>query len=193
MRATSSGRAEDPAASAAKQGTETMTTTTTTKTTAKKTAEKATETATKQAEHIMETAERNAEAFAEAGQKAFREGFERTTASLGDFTTFGKKNLDAIIESVTITTKGFEDINQNAASFAKDSVEGGVETAKNMASAKSLQEVIEIQSEFAKTAMDRYVSEMTKATDLFAGMVKDAWRPLNDRAAEAMEQAQNVR
>ena len=41
--------------------------------------------------------------------------------------------------------------------------------------------------------MDRYVSEMTKTTDLLTGLVKNAWRPLNDRAAKAMEQAQAQR
>ncbi|MBA4800766.1 MULTISPECIES: phasin family protein [Euryhalocaulis] len=155
---------------------------TTKTTTAKKTAEKATE-----------TAERNAEAFAEAGQQAFREGIERTTATIGDFSAYGKENMDAMIESLTITTKGVEDLNTSAAAYAKDSVEGSVEAAKSMASAKSVQEVIEIQSEYAKSSMDRYVSEMTKTTDLLTGLVKNAWRPLNDRAAKTMEQVQAQR
>lgn len=163
------------------------------KTTTKKTAEKATDTATKQTKQAMETAEQNAEAFTQASQEAFREGFERTSASLSDATTYGKENLDAVIESFTVATKGVEGFNTSAASYAKDSVEGGVEAAKSIASAKSVQEVIEIQSEYAKTSMDRYMSEMTKTTDLLSGMFKNAWRPLNDRASKAVEQVQAQR
>jgi len=164
--------------------------TTTKTTTTKKTAEKVTATATKQANEALKTAEKNAEAFTQAGEKAFKEGFERATETATRFSTHGKENMDALVESMTVAAKGVEEINTQFAAYAKESVEGSVETAKNLASAKRVQDLIEIQSDFAKSAMDRYVSEIAKTSDLMTAVVKDAWAPLNTRASKAVEDLQ---
>lgn len=160
---------------------------------AKETAKKAADTAKQQTETTMNAAAKNAEAFTNAGQNALREGFERTASAMGDINEQGKRNLDAVIQSFSAATKNAEAINSNLVSYSKDSMERSVAAAKEMASARSVQEVIELQSDYAKASLDSYLSEVNKASELFSNMMKDAWRPLNERAADAFEQAQAQR
>ena len=68
-----------------------------------------------------------------------------------------------------------------------------VSATKAFASAKSVQEIFEIQSEFTKTAMDNYLAELNKTTDLFSDMFKDTLKPLNERVSAAVELAQTQR
>lgn len=159
----------------------------------KEATEKAASAAKKTASKAKAAAEANVYAFAEAGQTAFKEGFERSAAALGEFSEYGKGNLDAVIASFTAATQGAEIINSNAVAFTKKSVEDGVEAAKSLASVKSVQEAIELQTDYAKSALDSYLAEVTKTADLFAATLKDAWKPLNDRAAAAMDQFQAAR
>jgi len=48
-------------------------------------------------------------------------------------------------------------------------------------SSKSVQEAIERQSDYARTAFDGYIAEMNKISDLMTGMTRDAMKPLNER------------
>ena len=41
-----------------------------------------------------------------------------------------------------------------------------------------------------KTAMDSYLAELNKTTDLFSDLFKDTLKPLNDRVSAAMDLAQ---
>lgn len=135
-------------------------------------------------------AEMNSYAFAEAGQAALRETMERSTAAFGEMSDYGKENLDAMIASFTAATEGAEKINSNAVAFTKKTMEDGVSAAKSMASVRSIQEAVEMQTEFAKSALEGYLAEMTKTADLMASVMKDTWKPFNERTAAAMDQFQ---
>ena len=152
-----------------------------------------TESAEEFAASARKTVEANAFAFAESGQTALKETIERSAAAFGDISEYGKNNLDAVIASFTAATQGAEAINSNAVAFTKKSVEDTIEAAKSLAGVRSVQEAIELQTEYAKSAMDAYLAEITKAADLMAATFKDAWKPINDRTIAAMGQFQAAR
>lgn len=156
------------------------------------TAETAASAAEKTASKARNMAETNVYAFTEAGQNAFKEGFERSAAAFSEISEYGKGNLDAMIASFTAATQGAEQINSNVSAFAKKSIEDSIEAAKSFAAVRSVQEAIELQADYAKSAMDAYLAEVTKAADLAASTMKEAWRPINDRAVAAMDQLQVV-
>ena len=127
------------------------------------------------------------------GNEAIKEGFEKTLTAVNDANAFQKDNVDAMIASATAAGKGFEAINTNAVSYAKTAMEGSVAAAKAVSSAKSIQEMFEIQADFAKSAMDAYLAEINKTTDLFATTVKDSVKPLNERVSASVELTQSFR
>ena len=157
----------------------------------------ATETAVKDtaktAEKAAEKAQANTEQFATAGAKAFKDGVEKSLAGLNDLNAQSKQNLEALVASATATAKGAEALNAQAMAYGKTAVEKHVEAAKAMASARSVQEVIELQTTYAKSAMETYMAEMNRASETFSTMMKTAFRPLNERATAAVETMQAAR
>jgi phasin family protein len=128
-----------------------------------------------------------------ASHDAIKDSFEKSVNALNDFTAFQKDTVDAMIASATTTAKSVEEINTAAVAYAKKSMEESVAAAKTMAGAKSVQELIEVQSDYAKSAMDAYLAEVNRQSELMSDLMKQAFKPLNDRAAAAVELMQSQR
>ncbi|MGQ2989910.1 phasin family protein [Brevundimonas sp.] len=148
----------------------------------KKTVEKTAAAATAQAEKVQA-----------AGAQAFREGLDRTTASLSDLSAESKQNLDAVVAAAAAAQKGAETLSAQALSYGKTSWETGVAAAQSMAKVRSVQELIELQTSYTKSAMEVYLAEVTKATDVFTASVKDSFKPINERVTATVEKFQAAR
>ncbi|MBL4544590.1 MAG: phasin family protein [Oceanicaulis sp.] len=59
--------------------------------------------------------------------------------------------------------------------------------------AKSVQELIEIQSDYTKSSMDALLAEMNKSSDLMSSLFKDSFKPINERFSAALELMQSQR
>ena len=140
-----------------------------------------------------ETVKKTVEQATAAGNQAFKEGVDKSINALTEMNTLGKKNIEAAVESVTAATRGAEALSAQALAYSKKSWEDGVSAAQALTSAKSIQEVIELQSAFAKSAMEAYLSEVTKMTDTMSASVKDSFKPINERATAIVERVQSVR
>ena len=153
----------------------------------------AAETVKKTVEQTTAKAKAQAESIQAAGAKAFREGVDKSVASLTELNAHGKKNLEAVVESAAAAQKGAEALSQQALSYGKTSWETGVAAAQSLAKARSVQELIELQTSYTKSAMEAYLSEVTKATDVFTASVKDSFKPINERVTATVEKFQAAR
>lgn len=142
-----------------------------------------TTTATKSAEAAFE-------AFSGPASDAMKKSYERSVELFGEVSELQKKNLEALTESSRITTKGIEELSTRAAAFSKDAFEKGVEAAKTVTSAKSVQEAMEFQASYTKTAFETYLEEMNAVTGMFATLVRDASAPLNSQAGQFVSMMQ---
>ena len=133
------------------------------------------------------------EQAAAAGNQAFKDTVEKSLAGLNELNALSKRNLEAMVASMTAATKGAEQVGSQAMNYAKRSAEDGVAAAKALATAKSMQEVVELQTAYAKTALETYLAEMNRMSETVATSVKDSLAPLNERVTAVMEKAQSVR
>jgi phasin family protein len=140
-----------------------------------------------------DAAQETFETVTTASNEAIKEGFEKSLSAINDFSAFQKDTVDAVISSATSTSKSIEELNAATLAFAKKSMEDGVAAAKTMAGAKSVQELIEIQADYTKSSLDAYLSEVNKASDLVSAMMKDSFKPINDRMVAAVEAMQSQR
>ncbi len=127
-----------------------------------------------------------------ATQEAWKDGFDKATVGFDQIGAQSQENVDALIESVNVSTKGFEAINAEAISYSKKAMEDGAAVAQAAAGAKSLQELIELNTVYTKTAFEAYLGAATKMGELFAATAKDASAPLSARFSATIEAAQNV-
>ncbi len=135
----------------------------------------------------------NIDPFAFANSSAMKEQFERAVGVFGEMNVFSKTTVDAMVDSMTRAGQGMERINAQVMNYSKAQFEEGVAAARRMAGAKSVQEVIEVQSDYAKSSMDFYLGEMNKLTEACADTMKDAFKPLNERMSAAVELMQAQR
>jgi phasin family protein len=133
------------------------------------------------------------EQFAAAGNKAFKEQVEKSMAAIGELNSHSKQNLEAVVASVTAATKGAETVGARAIAYSKKSVEDQVAAAKTLAGAKSVQEVVELQTAFAKSAFEAYVAEMTKMSEAVSASMKETLSPINARVTAMVERVQAAR
>jgi phasin family protein len=137
-----------------------------------------------------QTAKSAVDQFTTVGNKAFKDTFEKSMSTLAELNTLSKKNFEAAVASVTAATKGVETLGAHAAAYSKKSVEEQVAAAKSLAGAKSVQEVVELQTAFAKSAFETYVAEMNKMAETVAASVKESVSPINERVTAFVERMQ---
>ena len=140
-----------------------------------------------------ETVTNTVEQVTAASTTAFKDGVEKTLAALNDANTVSKQNLEAVVASVTAATKGAEALGAQAMAYSKAAFDNQVTAAKALAGAKSVQEVIELQTAFAKSALETYMAEVSKMSETVSASVKDSMKPLNERVTAAVERLQAAR
>lgn len=134
-----------------------------------------------------------AEQYTAAGAQAFKDNVEKSLTGLNEINAHSKKNLEALVASTTAATKGAETLGAQAMAFSKSAFERQVEAAKALTGARSVQEAIELQTAFAKSALETYMAELNRATETVSATMKDSLRPINERATAMMETFQAVR
>jgi phasin family protein len=140
-----------------------------------------------------ETLKTTVEKFTTAGNQAFKDSIEKSLGALGEMNTNSKKNMEAVVASVTAATKGAEALGAQAMAYSKKSMEDHVAAAKSLTSAKSVQEVVELQTTWAKSALESYIAELTKASETVAASVKESFSPINERVTALVEKVQAAR
>lgn len=141
---------------------------------------------TKAANEAVEQVMRN-------GNEAMKNGIENWTKAYERFAGFGKENVEAYMQSATAFAKAFERINSEVFSFSKQQVEDSVAAFKAVSGAKSVHEAWEVQSDFAKSALDAYVAQATKINDLVMDAAKQASEPVTARFTAMAEAVKEVR
>lgn len=137
-----------------------------------------------------DTLKNTVEQFTTAGNQAFKDNVEKSLATLNEVNSYSKKNLEAVVASVTAATKGAEALGAQVMAFSKKSMEDQVAAAKALAGAKSVQEAVELQTAWVKAAMEGYLAEASKMGEVVAASVKDSVKPLNERVTATVEKLQ---
>ncbi len=135
----------------------------------------------------------NIETAMKNGTEALKAGFEKAVKNYDQMVGYGKDTVEAYVKSANAAGKGAETLHNELYTYSKQSVEESIAAAKALLGAKSVHEAFELQSGFAKTAFEAYVSEVTKLSELFVSTTKDAFEPLQGRVQAWVEVVQTAR
>jgi phasin family protein len=130
------------------------------------------------------------DAFTALTPQAFKDGIEKSVAGLNDVAANAKRNAEAFQASVTVAAKGAEALRDEATAYSKGAYDAGLGHAKALTSARSLQEAVELQTAYSKTAMEAFLKQVNVASELFSTTVRESTRPLSERATALAEQVQ---
>ncbi len=127
------------------------------------------------------------------GTEAFKNSFESATKNYEKLFGYGRDTVEAYFKAANAAGKGFETLNSQIYAFSKQSIEDSMATAKALMSTKSVHEALELQTDFAKTAFDAYVGEMTKVGEIVSATAKETIEPLQARYQAWVEVVQSSR
>ena len=140
-----------------------------------------------------EKASASAETALENGAAALKTGLEKALKGYDAFVGYGKETADAVTKSATVAGKGIESINSEIYSYSKQSIEDAVSASKAVMGSKSVHEAFEFQTDFAKSAFEAYVAELSKISELTTAATKDAFAPFKGRVQAWLDTVQSVR
>ncbi|MCP4329212.1 MAG: phasin family protein [Alphaproteobacteria bacterium] len=100
---------------------------------------------------------------------------------------FNKQNLDAFVAAGDVYLRGVEAINAAFISTARRTVEAGLSNTKAVLSAKTFNEVVDLQNDFARKTFDEVVAETTKLSELTSQVANEAAKPISVRVQKTFE------
>jgi phasin family protein len=101
-----------------------------------------------------------------------------------DLQKIGKDNYNAMLRSYGELSKGFQAVSARMTEYSKQAFEDATRTFEKLAGVKSLEQAVEIQSQYAKTAFDNWVTEASKLSEMYANMAREAYRPVEKAVAK---------
>jgi hypothetical protein len=97
----------------------------------------------------------------------------------------GKDGFDAVVSSFGEANKGLQAIAAEITAYSKKSFEDGTRAFEQLLGAKSLPQVIEIQSQYARMVYEAHVAELSKLGEMYAGLARNAYQPVEQAAAKS--------
>ena len=95
-----------------------------------------------------------------------------------EFQTIGKNGFDAAVRSFGEANKGFQAITAEVTDYSKKAFDELTRAFQQLIGAKSIEQAIEIQSQYAKKTFDAYVAQISKLGEMYVGLAKDAYKPV---------------
>jgi hypothetical protein len=89
-----------------------------------------------------------------------------------------KEGFDAALRSYGELNKGFQAITAKVTDYSKKAFEDATRAFEQLAGSKSIEQAIEIQSQYAKKAYDTWVAEASKIGEMYAAVARDAYKPV---------------
>lgn len=124
-------------------------------------------------------------------EKAMRSQAEKAGAALyqgyEEINSLGKESLDAFVESGSLLAQGCEEINRAVIGYAQQSLESGVSTYKSLMDCKSIEDVIELQTSFAKNFFENVMTEGSRISEMSLRVANEAFEPIRDRATATVD------
>ncbi|MGH9810976.1 MAG: phasin family protein [Terriglobia bacterium] len=102
-----------------------------------------------------------------------------------DLQQVSKDNIDIAMKSMGAVSKSAQAIAAEVADYSKKSFEESTAALEKLFGVKSLEKAIEVQTEYAKTAYEGFVSKASKIGELYADLAKETYKPFETLMAKA--------
>jgi len=123
----------------------------------------------------------------EQAQVQMKEGVQRAMKTAEQVAQFSQGNVEAFVKSSQILASGWQDLSKLFAANAKASLDESISTFKALSSVKSLKEAFDLQTSFARTSLEKAVSESGKITEHSLKVAEQAFAPISARVNAAVE------
>jgi phasin family protein len=142
-------------------------------------------------ERMVEAGIHDVAAEAAAGfpktQTEVKVNMEKMMKTAEEMVSFSQGNLEAFAKSSQIWASGVQDLGKAVAATAQAQMEQTVATMKALAGVKSLKEAIDLQSNLARSSVEKAMAETGRITDASLKLAEQTMAPITARMTLAME------
>jgi phasin family protein len=109
-----------------------------------------------------------------------------------EYQRFSKNGFDMAVRSLSEMNRGFRAVAAEVTDYSKKTLEDSFRAWERLIGAKSVGHMMEIQSEFARSAYDAYFSEMSKLGEMYFDIARNASKPAEEAASSAAAAARRA-
>ena len=124
--------------------------------------------------------------FSQAAERG-EDAAKRSRKAAEQLADLYRGNIDAFVEAGRIAATGAQSIGQDIAAKSRDGIEQAANGVRAITEAKSPTELVQLQSEYARSAFDRFVNDSSALTEKFVKLAGEAFRPISNRASSNAE------
>ena len=106
-----------------------------------------------------------------------------------DFQNLSKHQVEAMTAFASTMTKSLQEIAAETADYSKHAIASNSETVEKLLGAKSVETAMQIQSEYAKTAYEGFVTRATKITEIVGRLASEAIKPAQNAMSAVVAKA----
>lgn len=140
-----------------------------------------------------EKATATAESALENGAEALKAGLEKALKNYDAMLGFGKETAEACVKSATVAGKRVESLNNELYSYSRQSIDDAIAATKAVMGSKSVHEAFEFQTDFAKSAFESYVGQLSRVSEMVTEATKETYAPLKGRMQAWLDVVQTSR
>jgi tRNA splicing ligase len=106
---------------------------------------------------------------------------ERRTPMINNFQDFqkmGQTGMDGYLKMMGEWNKSWQAIASEMTDYSKRAFEEGTSTFEKLVAAKTVEQAVEIQTNYAKRAYEDYMQQLSKIGSMYQSFAKDAFKPV---------------
>jgi len=162
-------------------------------------AKKLTDTTGRAVESVVAASQEAMDNLMKSSSQTYEQGFANVKGRIDEavkrydeLTTFGKDNVEAFVAAGNAAAKGVESLTSELLTLSKSNLEESLAAGKAIMGAKTLQEMFDLQTTFARSSFDKLMAQTTKMGELATKATKDTFEPLSGRVNLAVEKFAKV-
>jgi len=118
--------------------------------------------------------------MAEEATRMGEEMQERTQRMGREYQRAAESGFEAASRSFTEANQGFQTLAAEMMEYSKAAFDDAIRTWEQLIGVRSLEQAIQIQSDYAKRVYENHMAELKKLGEMCIGMVRDASKPVED-------------
>lgn len=106
-----------------------------------------------------------------------------------EFQRAGKDGFDASVRSFGEVNQGVQAIAATLTEYSRTAFEDGTRAIQQLIGAKSVEQAVGIQSQYAQTAYETYIAQVSKLGQMYVDFARNAYKPVEQAAAKNVKKA----
>lgn len=107
--------------------------------------------------------------------------------SAEQFISFGQGNVEAMVKCSQIVATGWQELSQQIAANAQAAMDESLSTFRAISGVRSIKEAFEMQANFARSSVEKAMSQTGQITEASFKLAGQAYEPLASRLNVAVE------